>query len=61
MVRAAKKSMVKELEGMLDVVDPQPLGKLCSMKRRKFDLPDGPLSNEMMEGVARVVQELDQE
>ncbi|KAL0400897.1 UNVERIFIED_CONTAM: BAG family molecular chaperone regulator 7 [Sesamum latifolium] len=29
MVRAAKKSMVDELEAMLDVVDPQPLENLC--------------------------------
>ncbi|XP_029119952.2 BAG family molecular chaperone regulator 7 isoform X1 [Elaeis guineensis] len=30
MVRAARKSMVEELEAMLDVVDPQPSGKLGS-------------------------------
>lgn len=62
MVRAAKKSMVEELEAMLEVVDPQPSGKLGSMRRRKFDLPDGgPISKEMMAGVAEVVQMLDQE
>ncbi|XP_057776766.1 BAG family molecular chaperone regulator 7-like [Salvia miltiorrhiza] len=41
MVRAAKKSMVDELEAMLDVVDPQPPGKPSLMKRRTFDMPDG--------------------
>ncbi|CAL9081178.1 unnamed protein product [Musa textilis] len=62
MVRAAKKSMVEELEAMLEVVDPQPSGKLGSMRRRKFDLPDaGQISKEMMVGVAEVVQLLDQE
>ncbi|XP_064939756.1 BAG family molecular chaperone regulator 7-like isoform X1 [Musa acuminata AAA Group] len=62
MVRAAKKSMVEELEAMLEVVDPQPSGKLGSMRRRRFDLPDGgPISKEMMAGVTEVVQMLDQE
>ncbi|WOK97164.1 BAG family molecular chaperone regulator 7-like [Canna indica] len=61
MVRAAKKSMVEELEAMLEVIDPQPASKLGSMRRRKFDLPDGVLSKEMMEGVAEVVQMLDEE
>ncbi|XVF11188.1 hypothetical protein REPUB_Repub08aG0004400 [Reevesia pubescens] len=32
-VRAAKKSMVDEMEAMLDVVDPQPPGKSLSMRR----------------------------
>ena len=41
MVRSAKKSMVDELEAMLDVVDPQPSGKSLSMRRRTFDLPEG--------------------
>ena len=40
MVRAAKKSMVDELEAMLDVVDLQPPGKSLSV-RRTFDLPEG--------------------
>ncbi|KAG6480379.1 BAG family molecular chaperone regulator 7-like isoform X1 [Zingiber officinale] len=62
MVRAAKKSMVDELEAMMEAVDPQPATKLASMKRRKFDLPDGgQISKEMMEGVAEVVQMLDEE
>ncbi|KAJ9164061.1 hypothetical protein P3X46_023676 [Hevea brasiliensis] len=46
MVRAAKKSMVDELEAMLDVVDTQPPGKLLSMKRRTFDMPDGVIRKE---------------
>ncbi|KAF2315767.1 hypothetical protein GH714_040304 [Hevea brasiliensis] len=53
MVRAAKKSMVDELEAMLDVVDAQPPGKLLSMKRRTFDMPDGVIRKETAEGVAQ--------
>lgn len=61
-MRAAKKSMIEELEAMMEAVDPQPATKLASMKRRKFDLPDGgQISKEMMEGVAEVVQMLDEE
>lgn len=61
MVRAAQRSLVAELEAMLDVMDPQPTGKLGSMKRRKFDLPEnGPVQKEMALGVAGVVQMLDQ-
>ncbi|XAR66139.1 hypothetical protein NMG60_11012243 [Bertholletia excelsa] len=56
MVRAAKRSMVDELEAMLDVVDPQPPGKSGSMKRRTFDMPDGVLQKELAAGVAEVVQ-----
>lgn len=56
MVRAAKKSMVDELEAMLDVADPQPPGKSLSMKRRTFDMPDGVIQKEIAEGVAQVVQ-----
>ncbi|GJN01168.1 hypothetical protein PR202_ga18413 [Eleusine coracana subsp. coracana] len=41
MVRTAKKSMLEELEAMLEVVDPQPPGKPRSLSRRKFDLPEG--------------------
>jgi hypothetical protein len=40
MVRTAKKSMLEELEAMLEVVDPQPPGKQRSLSRRKFDLPE---------------------
>ncbi|KAF8379258.1 hypothetical protein HHK36_028691 [Tetracentron sinense] len=61
MVRAARKSMVDELEAMLDVVDPQPPEKLGSIKRRNFDLPEGGIQKEIAAGVAEVVQLLDQD
>ncbi|KAG5230524.1 calmodulin-binding family protein [Salix suchowensis] len=61
MVRAAKRSMVDELEAMLDVVDPQPAGRSLSMRRRTFDMPDGVIRKEIAEGVAQVVQMLDNE
>lgn len=63
MVRAAKRSMVDELEAMLEVVDPQPTGtgKSLSMRRRTFDMPDGVIQREIAEGVAQVVQMLDRE
>ncbi|KAI3458289.1 hypothetical protein Pfo_014952 [Paulownia fortunei] len=61
MVRAAKKSMVDELEAMLDVVDPHPPGKSLSMRRRTFDMPDGVINKELAAGVAQVVRMLDQE
>ncbi|KAJ4955372.1 hypothetical protein NE237_012155 [Protea cynaroides] len=61
MVRAARKSMLDELEAMLEVVDPQPPRKLGSMKRRKFDLPDGCIQTEIAAGVAKVVQMLNEE
>ncbi|KAI6680059.1 hypothetical protein NL676_033940 [Syzygium grande] len=60
MVRAAKKSMIDELEAMLDVVDPQPPGKSLSM-RRTFDVPDGVIQKEIADGVAQIVKMLDQE
>lgn len=60
MVRSAKKSMVDELEAMLDVVDPQPTGGSQSFKRRTFDMPDGVIRKEIEEGVAQVVQMLDE-
>ncbi|XP_073122543.1 BAG family molecular chaperone regulator 7 [Henckelia pumila] len=60
-VRAAKRSMVDELEAMLDVVDPQPSGKSLSMRRRQFDMPDGTMNKELAAGVAQVIQMLDQE
>lgn len=60
MVRSAKRSMVDELEAMLDVVDPQPAGKSLSFKRRTFDMPDGVIRKEIEEGVAQVVQMLDE-
>ena len=57
MVRSAKRSMVDELEAMLNVVDPQPAaGRSLSIKRRTFDMPDGLIQKEIEEGVAQVVQ-----
>ncbi|XP_076895369.1 uncharacterized protein LOC143547976 [Bidens hawaiensis] len=62
LVRAAKRSMVDELEAMLDVVDPQPGGgKSLSLKRRTFDMPDGVIQREVAEGVAQVVRLIEQE
>lgn len=61
MVRAAKKSMVDELEAMLDVVDPEPGGKSLSMRRRQFDMPDAAIQKELAAGVAQVVKLLDQD
>ena len=61
MVRSAKKSMVDELEAMLDVVDPEPPGKSLSMRRRTFDMPDSLIQKEIAEGVAQVVQMFESE
>lgn len=61
MVRAAKRSMVDELEAMLDVVDPQPTKKSLSFRRRTFDMPDGVIQKEIAAGVAEVVQMLNHE
>ncbi|XP_057528190.1 BAG family molecular chaperone regulator 7 [Amaranthus tricolor] len=61
MVRAAKRSMVDELEAMLDVVDPQPDGRSLSLRRRTFDMPSGTIQKEIAESVAQVVQMLDEE
>lgn len=55
MIRAAKKSMIDELEEMLEVVDPQP-GKLNSLGRRKFDLPNGQITDEMISSIEEVVR-----
>ncbi|OIT31043.1 PREDICTED: BAG family molecular chaperone regulator 7 [Nicotiana attenuata] len=61
MVRSAKKSMVDELEAMLDVIDPQPGGRPISVARRRtFDMPDGAIQKELAAGVAQVVQMLDE-
>ncbi|XP_027355739.1 BAG family molecular chaperone regulator 7 [Abrus precatorius] len=64
MVRSAKRSMVDELEAMLDVIDPQPAlpgrSSSLSFKRRTFDMPDGVIRKEIEEGVAQVVQMLDE-
>ncbi|CAN0902549.1 BAG family molecular chaperone regulator 7 [Linum grandiflorum] len=66
MVRASKRSMVDELEAMLEVVDPQPApgggaARSLSMRRRTFDMPDGEIRREIAEGVAQVVQMLEEE
>ncbi|KAK9060967.1 hypothetical protein SSX86_018147 [Deinandra increscens subsp. villosa] len=62
MVRAAKRSMVDELEAMLDVVDPQPGGgHSLSLRRRTFDMPDSVIQKEVAEGVAQVVRMLGQD
>lgn len=57
MVRTAKKSMLEELEAMLEVVDPQPPGKQRSLSRRKFDLPEGgAISGQKKEAVNNAVR-----
>ncbi|CAM0912510.1 unnamed protein product [Alopecurus aequalis] len=57
MVRTAKKSMLEELEGMLDIVDPQPPGQQRSFNRRKFDLPQGgAIPSEKTAGVNNAVK-----
>uniref|UniRef100_R7W1K7 BAG domain-containing protein n=1 Tax=Aegilops tauschii TaxID=37682 RepID=R7W1K7_AEGTA len=57
MVRTAKKSMLEELESMLEIVDPQPPGKQRSFNRRKFDLPEGgAIPNEKTAGVNNAVR-----
>ncbi|CAM8991241.1 unnamed protein product [Rhodiola kirilowii] len=62
MVRAAKRSMVDELEAMLDVVDPHPAGdRSLSIRRRTFDLPTGGIQKEIAAGVAQVVRMLNEE
>eukprot|EP00261_Vitis_vinifera_P027754 XP_010661656.2 PREDICTED: BAG family molecular chaperone regulator 7-like [Vitis vinifera] len=63
MVRAARGSMVNDLEAMLDVTDPQLPRKMGSVRRRrKFDLPaEESIQKETAAGVAEVVQMLDQE
>ncbi|XP_057980667.1 BAG family molecular chaperone regulator 7-like [Malania oleifera] len=61
MVRASRRSMLDELEAMLDAVDPQPAGKLGAMRRRKFDLPGSGFQKDMAAGVAEVVHMLDQD
>ncbi|KAL6629690.1 hypothetical protein ACP70R_029455 [Stipagrostis hirtigluma subsp. patula] len=57
MVRNAKRSMLEELEGMLEIVDPQPPGKPRTLSRRKFDLPEGgAIPREMRNGVKNVIK-----
>ncbi|XP_038888291.1 BAG family molecular chaperone regulator 7 [Benincasa hispida] len=60
MVRAAKRSMIVELEAMLDVVDPQPAKRSISFRRRTFDMPSGSINKEIAAGVAQVVELIDQ-
>jgi hypothetical protein len=61
MVRIAKKSMLEELEAMLEVVDPQPPGKQRFISRRKFDLPEGGAISDpkkaAVNNVVRIVEE----
>ncbi|KAL9263292.1 BAG family molecular chaperone regulator 7-like protein, partial [Drosera capensis] len=59
MVRSAKKSMVDELEAMLDVVDPHPTGRSLSIRRRTFDLPAGDIQKELAEGVESYAEVLE--
>ncbi|KAH9328078.1 hypothetical protein KI387_000186, partial [Taxus chinensis] len=55
LVREARRSMIQELESMLDTIDPQSNKGSCSKKRR-FDLPEhGPVHKEMEMEVADVV------
>ncbi|TVU33702.1 hypothetical protein EJB05_25535 [Eragrostis curvula] len=57
MVRNAKRSMLEELEGMLEIVDPQPPGQPRTLSRRKFDLPEGGvIHKEMRNGVKNVIK-----
>ncbi|KAM3340586.1 BAG family molecular chaperone regulator 7 [Capsicum galapagoense] len=61
MVRAAKKSMVDELEAMLDVIDPQTGGRpVSAARRRTFDMPDGAIQKELAAGATQVVRMLDE-
>lgn len=61
MVRNAKRSMLEELEGMLEIVDPQPPGKPRTLSRRKFDLPEGgSVPKEMRNGVKNVIKIVDE-
>jgi len=56
MVKAAKKSMVHELEAMLDWLDPQ----RSLQKRRTFDMPTGGIQKGIAAGVAKLVELVDQ-
>ncbi|KAK8962517.1 BAG family molecular chaperone regulator 7 [Platanthera guangdongensis] len=61
MIRAAKKSIIDELEIKLEVVDPQQPGGLGSSRRRKFDLPESvSIGRELARSVAQVVQMIDE-
>lgn len=60
MVRTATRSMIIELEAMLDVVDPQPAKRSISFRRRMFDMPSQSINEEIAAGVAEVVEMIDQ-
>ncbi|KAF9668776.1 hypothetical protein SADUNF_Sadunf14G0038600 [Salix dunnii] len=60
MVRAARRSMLDELEAMLDLVDPEPPGKPVFLKGRRFGLAENSIQREIATGVADVVRMLDQ-
>ncbi|KAJ4958968.1 hypothetical protein NE237_026079 [Protea cynaroides] len=53
--------MLDEFEAMLEMVDPQPTGKLGSMKWTKFNLPKGCIQKEIAADVTNVVQMLNEE
>lgn len=57
LVRESRRSMIQELESMLDAVDPQSPNKgAAGSNRRKFDLPEpAPPQKEMEAEVAQVV------
>jgi len=63
LVREARRSMIQELESMLDAVDPQSPNKgAAGSNRRKFDLPESaPPQKEMETEVAQVVTVVDEE
>ncbi|MFS7894515.1 putative BAG family molecular chaperone regulator/7/8 [Helianthus anomalus] len=55
MARAVKRSMVDDLEAMLDIVDPQPRGgNSLSLNMRIIDMLAGVIQKEVVEGVAEV-------
>ncbi|MFS7938135.1 putative IQ motif, EF-hand binding, BAG family molecular chaperone regulator/7/8 [Helianthus anomalus] len=55
MARAVKRSMVDDLEAMLDIVDPQPRrGNSLSLNMRIIDMLAGVIQKEAVEGVAQV-------
>ncbi|GLJ46480.1 hypothetical protein SUGI_0979580 [Cryptomeria japonica] len=59
LVREARRSMIQELESMLDTIDPQ--SSKDSISKRRFDLPEQePVHKEMEMEVAEVVGLLDE-
>ncbi|CAK7347875.1 unnamed protein product [Dovyalis caffra] len=61
MVRAVRRSMLDELEAMLDLVGPHPPGKLGFLKSKKFEWAENSFLREIAAGVADVIQMLDQD